>query len=373
MKRERIFTATMVMLLFGSLAQAGISELMNGSFEDDGRSISDITLEKPKGWDVNMPADRFGGWIYGDWVTEGSYNLTLLSYQYSQFEANDIAMVSQDVYLTDVNEIVFDLKVLVYPFDKVWDPNKRSAVVLIDNVEVWNSDDREPDINGEYRDEAIAVDVVDTNLHRLSLGIRADVNEAAEDVDTIFYTLWDDVKFNVHCNGFGFLFADLNRDCYVDWNDLKILTDLWLAEIGREDDANAIYNWYRDDESGPYGVINFRDYAVFAGSWDGNLPDLGILVGLWLAEADLDDEWDLYRGDDADIINFRDYAVFASSWNGKVQDLGMIVGQWLVDVELDDEWNLYRGDDVYPPGIINFRELAIFAESWMDNSYEQDN
>lgn len=326
MKRAIVVGAVIVIVLAGNNMQASVSVIVNGSFEDDGY-IYDITVREPNGWsDVNVPASQFGGWISNDWATDGSsYNLTLSSYWYVGFEANDIAMVSQEVYLTDVNEIIFDLKLQTYLFNK-WDPNKRSAVVMVDNVEVWSSDDYQFPSNGEYRNQVIPIDVLDRKLHKLSLGIRADVNETSTNVDTLYYALWDSIEFNCHCGGFGFLLEDFSRDCYVDMSDLEMLASVWLDDIVPEDDPNGRYNLYRNDEIEPYGFINFFDFAVFAGSWDGNMPDLKVLVE-----------------------------------------------QWLDRVGPDNEYNLYHGDDVHPRGIINFSDFAFFADSWLHSSYEQDN
>ena len=326
MKRAIVVGAVIVMVLAGNNMQAAVSVIVNGSFEDNGY-IPDITVQEPNGWsDVNVPASQFGGWISNDWATDGSYyNLTLYSYWYAGFEANDIAMVSQEVYLTDVNEIIFDLKLQTYPFNQ-WDPNKRSAVVMVDNVEVWNSDDYAPNANGEYQDQVIAVDVADRALHKLSLGIRADVNEALVDADTFYYTHWDSIEFDIHCGGFGFLLGDFGRDCYVDMSDLQMLASVWLDDIVPENDPNGRYNLYRNDEIEPYGSINFFDFAVFANGWDGDMADLK-----------------------------------------------MLVEQWLDKVGPDNEYNLYHGDDVHPRGIINFSDFAFFADSWLHSSYDQGN
>ena len=313
------------MVLAGNNMQAAVSVIVKGSFEDDGY-IPDILAQELNGWsDVNVPASQFGGWVYNNWVTDGSYNLTLFSYWKAGFEANDIAMVSQEVYLADVNEIIFDLKLQTYPFNQ-WDPNKRTAVVLIDNVEVWNSDDYQPNANGEYWGQVVSVDVADRKLHSLSLGIKADVNEALLDVDTMYYTHWDSIRFNYHCRGFGFLLEDFSRDCYVDMSDLEMLASVWLDDIVPENDPNGRYNLYRNDEIEPHGFINFFDFAVFADVWDGNMPDLK-----------------------------------------------MLVEQWLDRVDPDNEYNLYHGDDVHPRGIINFYDFAFFADSWLHSSYDQGN
>jgi hypothetical protein len=372
MKKAIVIGAVMIMFLAGDSTQAGVCLIMNGSFEDDGY-IADITTHEPNGWvDVNVPAGKFTGWVSSDWVTSGSYNLTLSSYWYVGFEANDIAMVSQEVYLTDVNEIIFDLKLQTYPFNN-WNPSKRTAVVMIDGVEVWNSDDYLFPSNGEYRNQVIPVDVLDRNLHKLSLGIRADVNETS--ADTQYYALWDSMELNCHCGGFGFLLEDFSRNCYVDMSDVYMLADVWLNEIA-EDDPDGRYNLYRNDEMRPRGYINFFDFAVFSSSWNGNMPDLKMLVEQWLDDVAPDSDYNYYHADDVPprgIINFSDFAVFSTSWDGNMHDLKMFVDVWLNRVYIDNAYNLYHGDDVNPRRIINFLDFAIFADSWLRSSYDQGN
>jgi hypothetical protein len=324
MKKAIFIAALMVVLLAGNNTQAGECLIVNGSFEDDGY-IPDITVREPNGFDVNVPASQFGGFVSGDWKTDGSYGLILYSYWYVGFEANDIAMVSQELYLTDVNEIIFDLQLQTYPFNQ-WDPDKRSAVVMVDDVEVWNSDNYMPGANGEYLDQVVSIDVVDRELHKLSLGIKVDVNESVFDVDTYYYTYWDSVELNCHCGGFGFLLEDFSRDCYVDMGDLQMLAGVWLDEMDSENDPNGRYNLYRDDEAEPRGFVNFFDYTVFADDWDGNVPDLK-----------------------------------------------MLVEHWLTDIEPDNEYNLYHGDDIHPRLIINFYDFAVFADRWLASSYEPVN
>lgn len=371
MKKRTVIVAVMIMFLAGNSAQAGVSLIMNGSFEDDGY-IADITTHDPNGWfDVNVPAGKFAGWVSSDWVTSGSYNLTLSSFWYTGFEANDIAMVSQEVFLTDVNEIIFDLNLQGYP--KIWDPGKRTALVMIDGVEVWNSDDYPYPTNGEYINQVIPVDVLDKNLHKLSLCIRADVNEIS--TDTQYYALWDSIELNCHCGGFGFLLEDFSRNCYVDMSDVYMLANVWLNEI-EEDDPDGRYNLYRNDEMRPRGYINFFDFAVFSNSSDGNMPDLKALVGHWLDEVAPDSDYNYYHADDVPprgIINFSDFAILSNSWEGDMHDLKTLFDVWLNRVYIDDAYNLYHGDDVHPRRIINFLDFAIFADSWLRSSYDLGN
>lgn len=55
--------------------------------------------------------------------------------------------------------------------------------------------------------------------------------------------------------------GDINRDCRVDYEDLEILCDYWLAEINDPQEPAAIADIYEDD------VINLYDMALLAGNW----------------------------------------------------------------------------------------------------------
>ena len=70
--------ATMLMLFAAGWAQAGVCEIVNGSFEDDG-TINDITAQEPNGWDVNAPSGKFMGETVTSWSTDGRFSLVLSS------------------------------------------------------------------------------------------------------------------------------------------------------------------------------------------------------------------------------------------------------------------------------------------------------
>ena len=259
MKKVIFIAAAMVVLLFAGWAQAEICFIVNGSFEDDDCNIPDISETEPNGWDVNLPSIWFHGRVDADWPTDANHSLTLESYSYATFEANDTATVSQEVCLTDVNEIIFDVS-LVTTLDKPWDPNKRSAVLLIDGDVVWESNSVGSDVRGEYCNQTYDVNEIykDVSLHKLSLGLRVNVAEYSY----IHYQVkWDFVGFyDLPCRWF--LVADFNRDCYVDVNDLKMFTDVWLDEV----DPDNKYNLF-PDESEPNDIINFLDFTIFADNW----------------------------------------------------------------------------------------------------------
>ncbi len=323
MIRKAIFVTmvVIVMLLSTNKTRASESVIVNGSFEDDGY-ISDITNQEPNGWtEVNLPAGQFLGWVFYDWVTDGGWNLTFCSDWHKNFEVNDIATIGQWVNMADVNDIVFDLKLFGYDdrgYNYVpWDPNKRTVVILIDgnSVPIWNSDDSGPDANDEYYGETVNISGLydDGGLHKLSLGIKVDVNEPIADSNTIYYTFWDAVGFDLHCGGNGFLAGDFSRDCYVDMNDLGMLVAVWSNEV----DPNDKYNLSRADEIEPYGIINFADFAIFTQGWDANMVELKAFAEVWLDEVEQGYGYNLYRGDDVHpvgMINFLDFAVFAGNW-----------------------------------------------------------
>ncbi len=302
----------MVALLAANSAQASVCQIVNGSFEDDGW-ISNIAVKDPNGWTATVPADKFRGYVSSDWRTDGSYNLTLYSEFWQTFAPGDMATVSQQVELADVNEITFDLKLDTYAFSP-WEPSKCSAVVLIDGDVVWESQTAGTDVRGEYLGQAFVVGekYKTPGLHRLSLGIRVHV---AEQLWDRYITDWDSVNCTTYCGGGGLLAGDFNRDCYVNVNDLRLLADTWANELDPYDRRNL----FRDDDVEGYGTISFLDFAAYAANWDGNIPNLKIFAQKWLAEVDLDDEHNLFRDDDVESsgsINFLDFAAFADDWLG---------------------------------------------------------
>jgi hypothetical protein len=262
MKNAAVIGVIMVMLSAGNPAQAAVGEIINGSFEDDGQ-IYDIAAREPNGWDVNVPANKFGGYVYTDWPADGSYNLTVYSQWFQTFDVNDMATVSQDVYLADVNQIVFDLKLETYSMTP-WDPNMCTAVLLIDDNVVWESSNASSDVRGEYFDQTYTVEdkYRDEDPHKLSLGIRVNV---AGMLWERYIAQWDFIQCALYCEGAGLSAGDFNRDCRVDMRDLKLVADVWLSEL----DPHDQYNLFKDDDAGTSGIVNFFDFAIFADTWTG--------------------------------------------------------------------------------------------------------
>lgn len=311
--KETTVGIMMVLLLATNWAQASVCGIVNGSFEDDGW-LTDITAKEPNGWDVNIPPGKFGGYVKKDWVTDANFNLTLYSGYYVMFNADDMATVSQQVNLTGVNEITFDLKLDTYPSWKPWAPEKCTAVVLIDGDAVWESNSVGTDVRDEYFDQSYTIEdkYKDDLPHLLSFGMRVKVAEKFWN----YITHWDSITCTIYCGGGGFLAADFNRNCFVDANDLKTLADLWLDVVEPNDKCNL----FRGDDSAGSGFINLPDFAIFADLWDGNISDLAVFAEKWLQTVDANDPDNLFHLDDVldpkGVINFFDLAIFADTWLG---------------------------------------------------------
>ena len=259
MRKGLFVTAVTAMLVFGNITRGTISVLVNGSFEDDG-PISDITEAEPNGWDVNIPdAGKFAGSVDDYWVA-GANCLELYSVAWATFEANDMATVSQEVYLKDVNQIIFDLKLRTYAYT-AWNASKITPVLLIDNEVVWDMSGGGSDIRGEYFDVIYDVNEIyqDEQPHQLSFGLRVTVSEQLQDY---YESYWDYMEFNIYCDDCGLIWGDLNRDCYVDANDLRMFTQVWLKEAGEK----SKYNLYRGDDDAN-GIVNSSDYSILADNW----------------------------------------------------------------------------------------------------------
>ena len=263
MMRNLMAIEAMIVILFAAgWAQAGVCEILNGSFEDDG-TIDDIVAQEPNGWDVNVPSGKFTGKTEASWSTDGNFSLFLSSLWFTAFVAGDAATISQDVFLDDVNEITFDLKLNTYT-GLGWDPNNAIVFVMIDDEVVWEPNSASSDIRGEYIGQSYAVEEKyrDENPHKLSFGLR--INIDTEDGFFEFYRVWwDSIDCVILCGGGGLLAGDFNRDCFVDANDLQQVTDMWLLEV----DSDDKHNLFRDDDLAGFGTINFFDLAILADNW----------------------------------------------------------------------------------------------------------
>jgi hypothetical protein len=314
----------------------GRSIIKNGSFEADGY-IGDIDVKAPKYWcDVNLPENKFYGYVDDDWGTQGydsgNYrSLTIYSFEYGIFAVNDMGTVSQQVYFEeDVNELIFDVNLATYGGEP-WDPAKRTAFVLIDGNEVWESNSVGSDVRGEYLNQSYTIDdkYKDANTHTVTLGLRANVSGTPF---IEYLTHWDFIKFNKNCGGLGFLPQDFDLDCYVDMDDFKLLVDVWLVE-----EPNKKYDLFED------GIIDFHDFALFTEYWmantywenwgDDNCYEVELLI------SDIDDSGE---------VDYGDMLVLVDNW----LDTGSCVR---ADINFD--------------GIVDFKDFAILTRDWRLRSW----
>lgn len=312
MKRETVVWIAIGGLLLVNVTKGDICEVQNGSFEADGL-IGDIAAQEPNGWAVSLPAGKFSGQTDASWSTDGNYSLFVFSQWFKPFAAGEMGTFSQELDLTRMNEIKFDLRLDTYS-GLSWDPNICTAVVLIDGQAVWESTILGPDSKGVHTDQVYAVDDTyrDGEPHSVSFGLKINV-----DTDEGFFELyrawWDSIECSFYCGGGGLLTGDLDRDCDVDVNDLELLAMSWLAEIEPDDRGNLFHG---DDVAG-YGMISLLDFAVYANTWAGDLVDLDAFADKWLTQVEPEDEHNLYRADDTEpsgIINFGDFRILADNW-----------------------------------------------------------
>jgi len=130
-------------------------------------------------------------------------------------------------------------------------------------------------------------------------------------VQWLYKTHWDMVDCNLYCGGAGPVEGDIDGDCCVDANDLKLLAELWLSDdVDPNDPANLFHD---DDDLIDFVTVDFRDYAVYASDWDGSMTALEDIAAYWLKEVDPDYEYNLFgipRGE----INFFDLAILGGNW-----------------------------------------------------------
>ncbi len=262
----RTFRIAAIVVLLSAYTGLRAAEcgLVNGSFEADGL-IGDIRVKDPNGWDASVPAGRFSGYVSNTWPTDGSHNLKLVASWFVTFVAGDEATVSQEVLLDPIGQITFDLKLETQP-STPWDPNVCTAVALIDDDVVWESDFGQPDIRGEYPDQAFTVDAQyrDGQPHRLSLGLRMNTGG-------MFYEQyigqWDAVECTLRSDDEGPLPGDFNADGFVTADDLMLMTAMWLIDVPAGDE----YNLSGVDDVDADGMVNFYDFTVFSDNWRSGL------------------------------------------------------------------------------------------------------
>lgn len=333
MKRFFIFLCfSCCCLSFTSFGQ--VSLIMNGSFEQNGKTIDDITTEVPLYWcDVNVPAGKFNGKIKDDWWTHSGDGTDLsleLRSRAASLNVGDYAEVSQNVFIeNDVKALTFDLKLTTLGGEP-WTADQRSAFVKIDNEIIWNSDSLPIDANGEYIGTVIIdsnnfSSYLDANEHTLSLGMRSNIKDFAFE---FYITKWDFVKFDKYCGGLGYLASDLNMDCYVDLEDFSVLALQWLsAPAGIKDDliedgvidnadlAILADEWLYNTDWAKWGQDSTLEIGRLSADYDlsgeVDLPDLMVIAENWLTDSATCSPLDLDGDGDFDMY---DYAILAGQW-----------------------------------------------------------
>ncbi len=274
-----------------------------------------------------------------------------------------MAVVSQNVFFEeDVQKISFDLKLSssVGP----WNPNVRSAVVLLDGNDIWDSNDFAPGLNGEYIGQEIDInDLADGEFHTLTLDIRSNITETSKPLIE-YQATWDFIKFDTYCGGLGYLAHDFDRDCYVDIYDMQILAAEWLSSQSLQFDLFADYE---DD-------IDFRDFAVFAANWaDINCQEPDYCGGCDFDQSGAVDANDLL----AFAENWLQYSVLYSDLDGdgsvRFDDFATFAQSWM----LTSAWQEYGTDNFSEPsllllesdfnddGIVDYSDIFVMAADWL--------
>jgi len=319
MKSVMAIGVIMVVLSAANLARSKECGIVNPSFEVDHGGIENIAIVEPNGWSVDMSGGKFFGYIdtytRTGWATDGSYSLEMYSNK-AQFLAGEMATVAQEIDLSDTAAILFDVKLDTASAVVPWDPNVCRAVILIDGDVVWESNSVGK-IKGEYLDQVYVVEhkYRTTEPHTLAFGMRINQNIPFY-LGKLYITQWDMFECSL-CPGLGVIEGDIDGDCCVDANDLKLLADLWLSDgVDPNDPANL--SGVGDDLTS-YATIDFRDFANYAAAWPGDMIGMEAIAAYWLGPVDPDYEYNLFHGDDIRpraAINFFDLAVLAETWLG---------------------------------------------------------
>jgi hypothetical protein len=320
MKRLMIFIS-IVTIMCCSVSGATVSVVKNGSFEYDG--YMDVTPTSiPQYWcNVSYNANDFTAYLDNYWVTDGSYSLAILNLRHATLQT-DTATITQSVYLTNADQISFDL--YLSASNGNWNTAMATAKVLIDGNAVWDSNGLSY-IAGEFMGN-VAIDVntiyKDEYPHTLSLQLAINVKT----VNFVqYYVQWDSVAFDSPCGAGGYLPADLTHDCRVDINDLAVFAEGWLTPNG--------LGLTSDND------VNFVDFAVFADYWMSDTRGEPFIPGpdFIFLDGDLNDDG---------IVDYSDVLVLCDNWLGS--------GGYCVREDLNED------------GFIDFTDLALLAEQWRE-------
>lgn len=313
------------LLIFAGTGASAASLIINGSFEDDGPISNIKTVQPPYGWDVNMPS-KFGGQITDVGHTDGNYCAGLYSVK-TTIAAGENGFISQQVDLTDANEIIFDIYLIGYGIGQIpWDGNEVTAFINIDSNTVWQSDTND---NGAYYDVNVPIDSNLTGIHTLSFGLRINIGKRYY---VNYWALWDFAKFDALCGGFGYLEADFNRDCFVNFADFNILAQKWMQEnlLPQDELLDLEYD----------GKINLLDLKVFTDQWLGCTD--------WQGADCIDIPLDLDADINLDgIVNFLDYNILVLNWG----------------IPTDFKADIDRS------GTVDYKDLAVMNAQWLQKSW----
>jgi len=311
-------------------AYGQISLIKNGSFEQDGIELTNIIETPPLFWcDVNISDDEFTAKLTDKWSTHDG-NDTALSCELKSklfgIEAGDTASISQSAFLEqDIAGISFDLY-LRTASGLPWDHNEQTALVMIDGNVIWDSNSLPIDSNGEYKD-AVYIgfedfqQYMDNDWHKLSLAMKYNVPDPWYQ----YISRWDFVKFDKYCGGLGFLYADLNQDCYVDLADYALIALDWMGQP-----TKPRYDLEKNE------FININDLKLLAEDWA------------------LNTDWTVWGQ-----AGTRQMELLANDFDlsGQIDigDFQTLSEYWLTD-------KTCSGADLYQDGIINLKDFAILAE-----------
>jgi len=319
--KRRLIVISAVTLVCCGVCGATTSVVKNGSFENDGYIVKVMQSARPEYWcNVNYDQSKFDCYVDNDWSINGSYSLTMYAYMYTSFAQNDSETITQSVYLTSAEQIIFD--VYLYADYGGWKTDTVTASVLIDNTEIWNSDGLT--YTGGVFMGHIAVDVnetfKDSSLHLLTLRLKADTSSYHT---SAYFAQWDSIGLSTTCGSMGYLPADLTHDCVVDINDLKVFTDGWLDPNGPD---------FTDNNN-----VNFADFAEFAKSWMVDTRGGVFIPGpdFVFLDGDLNDDG---------IVDYADILIFSDNWLGE--------GGSCVREDLNED------------GVIDFKDFAMLAGKW---------
>ena len=306
-----------ILILSAALPIQAASLITNGSFETDGLTS----------WDVDIP-DNFRIYVDDDWSTHGANSLRTSSVIYDYYDAGDAAYISQQVDLTGVNELIFDVNLSSYDTGPgPWDGTKVTAFVSIDAPQNYRLTTAS-DADGAYYDVNAPLDSY-TGIHTLYFGMKVGVTGMLMES---YNVQLDFVKLDAFCGGFGHFVSDLNRDCYVDFADLKIMADNWL----RDDLIPA------DDylDLAPDGYIDLFDFVVFADEW--------MQCTYWADINCFEVPLDLSADINIDgIVNFFDYEILSANW----------------PVPMDEK------ADIDESGVVDYNDLKIMNSQWLQKSW----